>query len=255
VLHIRDFFGFFYAACLQFLVAGILLSFIAYAKKSVKPLIAAGLLFIFFSFDSIALHIPFLLSFNHFRWNFEGKFIEVLWPLILVYIFGFLNPKMIGIKWPKHKNDLLLGVELGILIALCNIVISIVWFKDSILPQSAPVETILFQFTMPGLGEEIVFRGFLLALLNQYIGFQRNIFNLYSGWGIIIVSFLFILIHTINYLPTQQAIVWNGDVLTICSLVITSFVLGYLRYKTDSIWPCVLAHNFINGVYFMVVAF
>ena len=99
---------------------------------------------------------------------------------------------------------------------------------------------------MPGLAEELVFRGVFQSLLNRVFGKPWRLANAEFGWGLIITAVLFAgsnglvvvdpRLHARIVLPAAIA------------PVLLSFVSGWVRERTDSVWPCVFGHNLSNIV-------
>lgn len=97
------------------------------------------------------------------------------------------------------------------------------------------------------LGEEIGWRGFLLPRLNDRIGFVGGC--LVSG-----------LIWAVWHYPVLLGANYNAGTdplyATTCftvSVVAIAFILGWLRLRTSSVWPCALLHashnQFIQGLF------
>ena len=85
---------------------------------------------------------------------------------------------------------------------------------------------ILFISLVPGFAEEMLYRGYM----------QRRLLKRWSPvWAILTTSLLFALSHV-----TPHAIVFTFPV---------GLWLGYVSWKTNSIWPTVLGHAFINGIW------
>lgn len=83
-----------------------------------------------------------------------------------------------------------------------------------------------------GLGEEVLFRGYMQRRLTQRIG---------AGWSILIVSTLFGFAHA-NIVQTPFAF-------------LLGLFVGLLAYRTDSIWPAIWCHAFSNLMAVMVSMF
>jgi membrane protease YdiL (CAAX protease family) len=120
-------------------------------------------------------------------------------------------------------------------------------------PSARPLntETFLFQLTMPGLAEEITFRGIFLAILNRYLGKPWKIGSVSFGWGIILVTIMFVIGHTYHYDKTTHILEWTitsyMDYVNILMVSLAGIVFGYIREKSGSIWPGVLLHNIVNS--------
>ena len=98
---------------------------------------------------------------------------------------------------------------------------------------------------MPGLGEEIMYRGVMLMLLNEAFGRPWKFAGIQFGWGFIIVSALFGFLHGMDAPSVDKIqIEWSGMIFP----ALTGIVLAWLRERTGSVWPGVLFHNFVNVV-------
>ena len=230
--------------CIQFVVVAILLVLIAYYRKSLNPLYAAGLLLPLVILDMAVLSISAYFVSNHQEHlNFGGKLLEVAWPLSLVFILKVISAQAIGLKWPAKKIQLFTGALIGTSVAILFFVIEKLWFIELLPHGSISVATLLYEFLIPGLSEELVYRGVFLAILNHYLGYQWKFFNTRLGWGFILVSLMFVMAHEI---------VWTGNIPAIIDLVMMALIYGYLREKTNSIWPSVLCHSCADGVYYLL---
>ena len=99
--------------------------------------------------------------------------------------------------------------------------------------------TILFQITMPGLDEEIMFRGVLLGLMCSCL---RNDGPIWRNPANLITSILFGLVHALNvdggYVSFSiSSLIWTGMI---------GYGLGYMTLKTRSILLAIVAHNLCN---------
>ena len=108
-------------------------------------------------------------------------------------------------------------------------------------------ESVLYQFTMPGLAEEITLRGIYLGILNHFLGRPWKFLGARYGWGAIIVTLIFIGSHVFTFKSDNSLFQLNLEWIDLHSVLI-SIALIYLREKTESIWPCVIFHNLSNGL-------
>lgn len=239
--------GYLYTALLQFLPVLIIVFLLAYKRQSVLPLKGGFWFLLFFLFNLCLVLTPKLMLGSLLHWNFVGKILEFTWPLIAIYVFNMFSPAEVGLKWPKHRSDFVLSIGLSLALVLIFALVEFLIVKEPTRPFS--VETLLFQFTLPGLSEELLYRGFFLALLNTYL-IPGSTTITPINWGIILVSILFIMLHI---LPFDYKVMWVDASakelwLTFLSITLMTIVFAYLRIKTDSIWPAVLCHNLVNGL-------
>jgi len=100
---------------------------------------------------------------------------------------------------------------------------------------------------MPGLGEEIFYRGLLLAVLDKWLARPWKFLGVRIGLGCLVSSGIFVIAHVVEISPDYK--------ITLCPdpffyVFVTAVALSmcYLRYKTESVLPCILAHNIVNGL-------
>lgn len=232
------------ASCISFTLLPI-----AFSKKSQKVLVASLVCFIIIAVDSIFTFLPKIMGVSHFNWNFEGKLSEIFWLLFVIYILKWISPREVGLNIPKIKHILLAVAIVSIytLFALTE------WILTQQLPPKSilNIETLLFQFTLPGLVEELFFRGALLAIFNRYFVSRWCFLNVKWGVGAIIVTLYFIVGHLITFSTENNLFAFHLDYLSF-DLIFLSLTLIYLREKTGSIWPGVLFHNLANGMPILV---
>ncbi len=105
------------------------------------------------------------------------------------------------------------------------------------------VETLLFQATMPGIAEELVYRGILLALLNDWFGRPWKLGGAAMGWGSVITSLLFGLAHGILI---GKGFSLHVDLVTAIFTGLLGFLMAWARERSGSLVPAILGHNLIN---------
>jgi membrane protease YdiL (CAAX protease family) len=93
---------------------------------------------------------------------------------------------------------------------------------------------------MPGLDEEPLYRGVLLALLVSAFGKPWRIAGVGIGWGALPIVLFFGLAHAVSQELNIEAAV----------SVFAAMVMGagflWLKEKTSSIWIAVVVHNLAN---------
>ncbi len=113
------------------------------------------------------------------------------------------------------------------------------WSDESIIAlRFVLTATVSFLLLLPGvLGEEVGWRGLLVPALAKNLGFTQVC--LLSGllwsmwhWPLMFLGF---------YGNSGTPLAYQLAVFTAC-LVAMSFVMTYIRYKTDSLWPAVIFH-------------
>ena len=106
-------------------------------------------------------------------------------------------------------------------------------------------ETLIYQATVPGIDEELMFRGLLLLGLSMAVtGRTWNLWGAPVGWAAILVTLFFALGHSI--------MVTDGQLQTSLIALIYTAILGWaliwIRLRTGSILLPIIAHNATNFV-------
>ncbi len=100
------------------------------------------------------------------------------------------------------------------------------------------ISKILYFIFIVGLGEELLFRGYLQSSFNRYFGKSFNIGNVKFGWGLILAALLFGMMHALVTVPPT----WPWALFTF----ILGLILGFIREKDGSILSAVLLHAMLD---------
>jgi uncharacterized protein len=215
----------------------LILSLIAYIQtKRINILNLMVFIFAFF-LDIFLLTQPSIGIFKSTQWNWQGKILETLLGIILILIlsrripiedFGFT----FKVQYEAWKFFWIITLTICFLSSL-----QLFFGSKLAIPN---LETFLFQATMPGIAEELVYRGLMLGLLNQSFGRNLKMFGISFGWGSIITSIIFGLIHGFD--PQTLAI----SFFPVIGTGIAGFIFCLIAEKSKSIWPSILMHNITN---------
>ena len=167
------------------------------------------------------------------KWNWAGKVLSlVLSGLVIVALK--LSPKTIGLTLKQEHPWLgfvavlffvVWGASLGLL------------FK----PGAADAETLAFQAFMPGLSEEIVYRGIAPALLLGLINRKAPVNGI--PWAVVMATaVIFGVLHGLKYSGGS----FEFDSMSALFPFIGSIPGGWLRFKTKSLLVPVLGHGVAN---------
>jgi membrane protease YdiL (CAAX protease family) len=101
---------------------------------------------------------------------------------------------------------------------------------------------------MPGLNEELVYRGGLLGILNRLMPARMDLLGAWLGWGAVFTSFLFSLLHGF-WLDSRLAL--HIDAIALCNSFFTGFAFAWLRERTSSLLMPMLAHGLVDFLFFL----
>ncbi|MDP4177187.1 MAG: CPBP family intramembrane metalloprotease [Bacillota bacterium] len=162
---------------------------------------------------------------------------------LLIYLFIFVLPTILYLKlrdkvnpleFLKLNQNIKSGILKGLSISILFLILLII--KKSVLYGFKSINFNIGILWISGLTvgifEEIPFRGFLLQKLMKRMRFIKS--NL-------ITSILFTSIHIPIWLFSGTNI-FNS----INTLIIVSFILGYLFKESDSLWVPIICHSVFN---------
>ena len=167
------------------------------------------------------------------RWNWDGKIYGVICGVVAYFVFRrqFADNNFFTLKQNKEGLKSALKVVIAIL--------SIAILGGIVNDNDFNPETLLFQISMPGLDEEIMYRGVLLGLMCSAL---RECGAAWRSPAVIINGVLFGLVHALfisdgalQFNPSN--FIWTG---------ILGYSFGYITIKTRSILIPMLTHNLYN---------
>jgi membrane protease YdiL (CAAX protease family) len=185
-------------------------------------------------------HIP--LSFGASNWNWEGKAMAVLLSLAVASlpVIGWTRS---GLTLKQDRRGLPGALVLsGLLVALFFGLA--LYFPG----QGFDLDSLAFQLTMPGLDEELFYRGVLLLMLNEAFGKPVRILGAWMGWGAVLSSLAFGLTHALGYSDGG----FTFEPLLMASTGGAALMLVWLREKTGSVLLPILLHNYGNAIFMLV---
>ena len=186
---------------------------------------------------SIALSLPKLIdSFNFInsRWNWDGKICGIVCCITLYFIFRKLFNANNFFTF-KQNSD---GVKSATYGAIIIVVVStIVW--SIFVNAKFNIETLLFQISLPGIDEELMFRGVLLGLMCCSLRTTRSSF---CSPSIILNAILFGLMHALTI--TYNSV--NFDPIYFVQTGAAGYVWGWITIKSRSVLLAVISHNLSN---------
>lgn len=173
------------------------------------------------------------LNIIHGNWNWDGKIYGLACGIVLYFLFRrqFADNNFFTIKQNKE------GLRSALKVALAIMCISLL--GGIVNDNEFNLETLLFQISMPGIDEEIMYRGVLLGLMCSAL---RTGNAAWRNPAIIINAILFGLVHALSLSNGALQInamnfVWTG---------IIGYSFGYITIKTRSILIPMLTHNLYN---------
>lgn len=192
---------------------------------------------IYFLIRSILLELPLKfrdLSFFNGKWNWSGKILAILSSIFFLLLYKKFSPKdyFLTLKQnPKFtkKGILIITTILGILSVLAFL------YNSS---KEWDTETILYQLTMPGIDEEIAYRGIMLGLLVKVLKSNKFLHP-----AILVTALLFGMAHGLSLTHTLEV---KFYVFSFLNTTILGIIWAWITLKSRSILLALISHNLGN---------
>src|SRR5690606_760146 len=168
-------------------------------------------------------------------WNWDGKIYGIICGILLYFLFRkfFRENDFFALKQNKENfKPASIGAIFVVLLA------TIIWF---LLGNSEfNLETLAFQISLPGVDEEIMFRGILLGLLATAL---KDKISLLGNPSVLLTAILFGFMHALT-LDKNYSIDFDG--IYFIQTGYAGYIGGWITIKSRSILLAILSHNFSN---------
>jgi membrane protease YdiL (CAAX protease family) len=200
-------------------------------------LLAASL----FVLHDALMEIPRLSVFERHHWSWQESLLACIWPFLLAAIIPGVSLKSIGVSARLRPGWL----KPSVIALLVAVAVPAVFFLLGV-RKTLDTEGWVFLSTMPGLAEELVYRGVFQSLLNSAFGRPWSLANAPFGWGLFVSAILFAGSNGLVEVDSQL----HGHVILYAAIApfLLSLVSGWVRERSDSVWPSVFGHNLSNVV-------
>ncbi|MCU0646390.1 MAG: CPBP family intramembrane metalloprotease [Gemmatimonadaceae bacterium] len=172
-------------------------------------------------------------------WNWLGKACSLIACLAAIRLFSF-SRHAVGLTWPPHRARTAWWT-----IAVLTAASTGLGFVYT--PPAPSLETVLFQLTMPGITEELAFRGIAPALLLSAWG-EREGPDSPTPWTVIATcAVAFGLWHMVGVHQGRLTF----DVMSGLFPLIGGVAYGWLRAISGTVWLPMVAHGLGNTAFLL----
>ncbi len=188
-------------------------------------------------------YIPLDQYVGELQWNWAGKIASIAASLVVFFILALftkaVSPETAGLTLRQRPGSLAPALLMIVLLAGSGIGLEILAADG----RSMDPERLAYQATMPGLDEELFFRGVFLAVLAAAVPSRGvNLLGARITVAGLLVTLLFGLGHGVGINDGQPYISW----IFIAVTAYFGFGLLWIRERTGSILLPILWHNAIN---------
>lgn len=220
------------------LLAFVPVAVMALASHHWRGGLAIALVIVLLLLNVLIATLPQAGSFTELDWNWQGKTLDLVWMLGIIVMLPMAIRREIGWTWRTNPGTLPVAFINIALLATAGFFI-----LGAGLPMTAghmlTLEKVLFDTTHPNLVEEIIYRGFMLALLDRAFPPRWHVSGAKVGWGVVLTAWLFGLLHGCT---PDEAGNLVFDPIWLAAAFVMGLVCGWIRALTGSLWPAFLAH-------------
>ena len=188
------------------------------------------------AFVPMAIASATLAVVNYRHWS--GVLILAGVKIAVLFALGWL------LKHKPTQNESGLLVGTAILIPCLNL--------TSKATVDNAISAFIFYILFLGFGEELLFRGYIQSRLNAVFGRPLQFYGVNWGWGIIIASALFGLMHILNIgslVSGDWKLEWGWGFWTFFG----GLALGFMREKTGSIAAPTILHGLPQAIAYAIL--
>ena len=167
------------------------------------------------------------------HWNWSGQLLALAGALWIAWLLA----RRVGLSWHEMgftgtQRPGSVGPAMWVTAAALSLNVLTMNLSNFRL-RHVPLETWVYEATLPGLVEEAVFRGVLLGLLDRAFIARKNLFGAQVGWGGVVVTLVFLALHGVT----------AG---TLLGVLPAALLYLWLRVRTGSLIAPILVHNLWN---------
>lgn len=201
------------------------------ASGGARTLVAASAIYVV---AMCVLSLPRVGFFADLSWNWQNKLLLLAMLVLLVWRWTAVTWRDVGVRRPRRGWWIPVIAAFAVMLGL-NLLGG---------PEvETGTETFAFMAVVPGLDEELLYRGVLLLLLHRALTGRRPTWGANVGWEVPIICLLFALAHGL-FVTSGWQVTFDPANIVITGLV--GLVLVWIRIRWASLWPSILAHNAIN---------
>jgi membrane protease YdiL (CAAX protease family) len=180
-------------------------------------------------------NLPFMAE---LKFNWSGKVLAICLTLVMMALIPQASAMEMGLTLRQNNGSLLPSTFVAV--ALCAFAWGVMWLVGN--SNEPTIERLIYQATLPGLDEELFFRGLLFAVFLRAFPATVPSAKLSYWPAAVVVTFLFAAGHA--FIFNKGALAFDPLFLAYAALL--GFGLLWIRQRTGSLLLPVLVHNVIN---------
>jgi membrane protease YdiL (CAAX protease family) len=177
-------------------------------------------------------------------YGWSGKLYSILLAIALLFLLRpGLTREEVGLTLRQNEGFILPASLVVLALAAWVLIVGLCSPKGRL-----DVRFLIYLAVMPGLNEELIYRGYLLAIMNRLLSPKFKLFAAPVGWGAILTSVLFGLLHGVwldNSLDVEL------DMIALRNSTVSGLVFAWLRERTGNLLMPIVAHGLEDVLFFL----
>ena len=185
--------------------------------------------------------LPRVNGLQHLHWSWQAALLTTALPLLVASLTPGVSFASIGVTSSLKPGWLKPAIPALLIAAAVPAVFFVLGSRVGLTGEGWA-----YLLVMPGLAEELLFRGLYQSLLNSALGRCWRFGGAEFGWGLLITSVLFAGANGLVAVDSQL----HARIVLPAAIApfMLSLVSGWVRERTNSVWPSVFGHNLSNIV-------
>lgn len=184
--------------------------------------------------------LPRVGIFGELHWNWQNKLLVFAGLALLVSLLPRISWRDVGVRRPERGWWIPVVVIIAAGAGLQSLV-------GPVAQMSANLETVLFQAFVPGLDEELLYRGILLLALDRAMRVpttEHSEEGRRIRWSVVVSCLLFGMAHGLTFTSGFDL---RLDPASIVATGLLGALFIWIRTRWNSLIPALLAHNAWNS--------
>ena len=193
-----------------------------------------------FILDIIWFNLP-VDVFKNSVWTWQATIIGTLWNLFFIYYLSRIPAKEFGLT-TSMKTGSVKPIIMMTMVWAPALFFIFYFFYGHRVPTW---EAFFYNLTMPGISEELLYRGIFLTILNRIFTVRWKFLKADIGWGLIIVTVLYALVNAVRLRDIASFQVTFDSIIFLFT-IFSGFIFGYVKEKTGNLFASMACHNLWN---------
>ena len=177
---------------------------------------------------------------NYLVCNWSAKIYSIIFALLILFSFkNMITPKDIGLRFKQNQNSIRFSLIFVLFFFVAAIIVGFSGRKGDF-----DLKVLAYLAIMPGLNEELIYRGFLLGFLNKIFDKKFRVLKTNFGWGAILTSIIFGLLHGFGITENYQ--IQFDNIPNVILTGVFGFIFALMKERSGSLIFPIIAHNTID---------